>query len=58
METTRNEKEMSRLNKIIQKHERNSINISVNDDGSSTEPGLDTLNLLILWRVPPIVLSG
>ena len=52
METTRNEKEMSRLNKIIQKRERNSINVLIKNDGSSTEPGTDTLNLLISTHFP------
>ena len=40
-------KEVSRLTKILQKSERNNVNVFDNIDGTTTEPGEDTLEALL-----------
>ena len=45
-------KELAKLNKALQSNDKNNINIFEKQDGSFTEPGLDTLTYLIKTHFP------
>lgn len=45
-ESLQSEKEMAALAKLVQREERRQVNLLVRPDGSNTDPGTDTINLL------------
>ena len=55
IDSTPDETKMAAVNKIIQGKNTNTISTFINDDGSSTEPGDETLNLLVKTHFPAAV---